>query len=312
MTSRVVRAALTETCNVYAPMPGSVDELPSLAMRLDDVRRANVEHHVALIAEAARQGAQVVGLGELFAAPYFALRRDAFWRELAESAQDGPTVAALSACAREHRVVVVAPIYERDGERRFNTAVVIDADGAPLGRFRKCHIPQGRNEQGAFDERFYYEPSDGRCNPPGARAVVSSDPFLPVFETAVGRIGVSICYDRHFEGMVGGLAAGGAELVFSPAVTFGAKSHRLWEREFEVDACRHRVFVGGSNRRGSEPPWDQPYFGASHFVGPEGRCVDVSTHERLVIADLDLGSLAGPDPSGWDLRRDARPEIGRG
>jgi len=293
-----IRAALTETCNVYPGMPLSLDELPRLAGELENIRRCNVAHHVELIAEARRQGARIIGLGELFVAPYFALRCDELWRGMAEDADSGPTVTELAAVARRHGIVIVAPIYESAGSERFNTAVVLDADGTIAGRYRKCHIPQGANEQNRFDERFYYRASDGK--PSG---------FLPVFDTAVGKIGVSICYDRHFEGVVGALARCGARIVFSPAVTFGAKSERLWQLEFEVDAARHRVFVAGSNRRGTEQPWNQRYFGGSHFVGPDGRCADISTHRDLVIADLDLGSLQRPDPAGWDLRRDVRPEL---
>ena len=172
------------------------------------------------------------------------------------------------------------------------------------GTYRKTHIPHGRNEQGAFHETFYYERSDGRQG--------GGEPnYFPVFTTSAGRIGVATCYDRHFEGVVSTLAARGAEIVFSPAVTFGDKAERLWHLEFAVDAARHRVFIGGSNRRGAEAPWNQEYFGQSHFCGPEGVLPDQSDLPDLVIADLDLDALHGADPSGWDLRADARPDIYR-
>ncbi|HED54861.1 MAG TPA: acyltransferase, partial [Phycisphaerales bacterium] len=188
---------------------------------------------------------------------------------------------------------------------RFNTAVVIDADGSNLGRYRKCHIPQGKNEQGSFDEVFYYGPSDGDSY----SNITETRGYFPVFQTAVGRVGVSICYDRHFEGVVSSLARSGAQIIFSPAVTFGEKSQRMWNIEFEVDAARHNVFIAGSNRLGSERPWNQPYFGRSHFVGPNGRLANISDEANLVLADLDLDILDKPDPSGWNLKRDARPEI---
>ena len=76
-----------------------------------------------------------------------------------------------------------------------------------------------------------------------------------------------------------------------------------------MDAARHNLFIGGSNRKGSEPPWGQPYFGESHFAGPNGALRDVSTHANLVIADLDLGELRSTDPSGWNLPRDIRHDI---
>jgi N-carbamoylputrescine amidase len=308
MASRTVRAALTQTVNAFSDMPASVDGLAALATRLEDIRAANVAHHVELVRAARQQGAQVVCFGELFTGPYFALRHDEFWVGLAEDAREGKTVTTLAAVAKEYGMVLVAPIYERarDG-RRFNTAVVIDATGEVLGSYRKTHIPHGKNEQGHFLEGFYYERSDGQ-NGPHLRNV-SKNPYFPVWETAVGRVGVAICYDRHFEGVMSTLAREGAELVFCPAVTFGAKSHRLWHLEFPVDAARHNVFIGGSNRKGTEAPWGQSYFGDSYFVGPNGVLANLSNHRELVISDVDLSQLEGPDPSGWNLKRDLRRDI---
>ncbi|MCA9659506.1 MAG: hypothetical protein KC486_14260, partial [Myxococcales bacterium] len=157
--------------------------------------------------------------------------------------------------------IVVAPIYELDAatERRFNTAVVIDERGELLGRYRKCHIPDGSNEQGSFRESYYYEASTGEAvEHPGN---IADNPFFPVFETSVGRLGVAICYDRHFDGVIRSLAHGGAEIILVPAVTFGATSRRMWRIEAEVDAIRHRVYIAPSNRRGAEPPWNQEFFG---------------------------------------------------
>jgi N-carbamoylputrescine amidase len=139
---------------------------------------------------------------------------------------------------------------------------------------------------------------------------VNEDPFFPVFDTSVGRVGVLICYDRHFEGVVRALAAGGAELVLAPAITFGATSRRMWPLEAEVDAMRHRLFIGSSNRVGAEPPWNQEFFGESFFVGPEGPVSPLlPAPEGLVVADLNLGLLADADGSGWNLARDRRPAI---
>ncbi|MDP3544388.1 MAG: nitrilase-related carbon-nitrogen hydrolase [Elusimicrobiota bacterium] len=306
-----VRAAMTQTVNAYPDMPATVKGLRGLKRRLDAVRGANVEHNVGLIRGAAALGAKVVGLGELCTGPYFAMTKDPMWLGLAEDAADGPSVGAFAEAARENKIVVVAPIYELDAKtkRRFNTAVIIEADGTVLGKYRKTHIPCGANEQGEFAETYYYGRSEGPQNRKSAR-ILGKNPYFPVFKTSVGKIGAAICYDRHFEGVVAALAEAGAELVFSPAVTFGAKSRRLWEQEFLVDACRHRLFLGGSNRRGAEKPWNQPYFGASYFAGPDGEKVsNRSPRPDLVIADLDLASLKKPDPSGWDLKRDVRPGI---
>lgn len=281
-----------------------------LADKLDDLCRANIEHHVSLIERAAGMGAQVIGLGELFAGPYFALGREAMWRGLAEDAHAGPTVGTMGRAAREHGVVIVAPIYELDAQAgvRYNTALVIDADGSLVGKYRKTHIPMGRNEQGSFDEQYYYDAGRVPMNEPSSR-ILGDHPSFPVFQTAAGRIGVAICYDRHFEGVMGTLARSGAQLIVCPAVTFGEQSRRMWPMEFAVDAMRHRVFIGGSNRVGREAPWNQDYFGDSHFVGPSGRLEDVSDDPLLIVSDCDLASLETPDPSGWDLVRDRRDDL---
>ncbi|MGE0712693.1 MAG: nitrilase-related carbon-nitrogen hydrolase [Planctomycetota bacterium] len=308
MSERVVRAAFTETKNAYPHMP-PLERIADLAGRVGEVRDANIAHHLELARQAAARGARLVCFGELFPGPYFAITQEPVWFDLAEDAREGPTSRAVCAAAKELGLVLVAPIYELEAQtgKRFNTALVADADGELLGSFRKVHIPNGWNEQGVFAEAYYYERSDGRAwNGPKNR---SRNPYFPVWETAIGRLGVGICYDRHFEGITATLAKNGAELVVFPAVTFGNKSRRMWELEFEVDACRHWVFVGGSNRRGSEPPWNQEFFGASFFCGPNGRLPNLSDDPRLVISDIDLEELQRPDPSGWALRRDARPEI---
>lgn len=306
--AETVRVALTETRNAYDRMPARVEEVAQLAGRLDDVRAANLDHNAALIRAAAAAGARIVGLGELFPGPYFALREDPLWRELAEDAFEGPSIARVRELARAHALVIVAPIYElAAGGRRFNTAVVVDAAGEVLGRYRKTHVPEGQNERAGFHERFYYDPGDGDLEP--QRGNVSKNPHFPVFETAVGRVGVAICYDRHFREVVPTLAREGAEIVFSPAVTFGARSRRMWDMEFEVDAMRSGVFVCGSNRVGAEPPWNVEFFGQSHVAGPRGRLPAVPAPDGLVLADLDLGDLRAPDTSGWDLARDERPGV---
>ncbi|MDE2293023.1 MAG: acyltransferase [Elusimicrobia bacterium] len=299
---KTVRCALTQTCNAYGAMPDKVDGLASLAPRLEEVRRANVAHNVQLIEEAKGMGAKVVCLGELFPAPYFALTENPMWLQMAEDALKGPTAKEICKAAYENAMIVVAPLYELDAKtgRRYNTAVVVDERGVVLGRYRKTHIPCGANEKGKFTETFYYGPGD----PPDGQ------PYFPVFETSAGRLGVNICYDRHFEGVVRSLARAGAEIVFSPAVTFGAKSRRMWEHEFIVDASRHKVFIGGSNRLGTEKPFDQEYFGGSYFAGPDGvKLANYSKHPNLVVSDLDMDVLRQADSSGWDLARDERAGI---
>lgn len=314
---RVVRCALTQTKNAYPDMPSRVQDLHTLQPHLDRIRSANVEHNISLVAQAAAAGTQVICLGELCTAPYFALGRDPMWLAFAEDATTGPSVRAFRQAAREYRVIIIAPIFETETEtgHRFNTAVVIDENGEILGRYRKTHIPCGQNDKGSFHETFFYGPSDGKLG--ASLANVARNPFFPVFKTSCGNIGIAICYDRHFEGVMYSLRAGGAELVFCPAITFGKKSQRVWHQEFLVDAVRHGVFIGGSNRMGTESPWTIEYFGESYFCGPQGICPNLSQSltpklsaaSELVVADLDLSELSEPDPSGWNLPRDIRYDI---
>ncbi len=307
--TRIVRAALTETANAYTEMPAKIEDLSQLADKMAAIRDANIEHHLKLIEDAADLGVQMLCMGELFTGPYFALDRTPMWTQLAEDAQEGATITAMKKAARGHKMLLVAPIYELDADtgKRFNTAVVIENDGSILGKYRKCHIPEGTNDANSFCETFYYERSDGALD--NGAGNISKNDYFPVFASALGKVGVAICYDRHFHGVMKALSEQGAELVFSPAVTFGKKSRDMWEMEFAVDATRHNLFIGGSNRRGSEAPWNQEYFGASYFVGPNGRPDTLASRKELIVADLDLGQLSGDDPSGWNFARDIRPDI---
>lgn len=306
----VVRVALTETRNAFRDMPATVAELERLSTRLDEVRDANLAHHIQLAEQASALGARLICFGELFTGPYFALERRAFWRGLAEDARNGPTVTRLMEVAHRLGMIIVAPIYELDARsgNRFNTAVIIDRSGEQLGIFRKVHIPVGENEQGAFHETFYYQGSDGDLG--NGAANVSSNPYFPVFETSVGRVGIAICYDRHFPGSVATLAAHGAQIILQPSVTFGGTSRRMWPIESAVDALRHRVFICQSNRRGSEAPWDIEYFGESACVGPSGKLKPLDAPDSLICADLRLSGLNVGD-SGWDLARDSRADCYR-
>ena len=289
-----VRIGLTETCNAYADMPSSVQELARLGPRMNDVRQANLDHHATLIERAARLGTEILCLGELCTGPYFALTCDPVWFALAEDAVSGPSVRFFQELAARHQVCLIVPLYEHDATsgRRYNTAVVLDRDGTHLGTYRKAHLPRGINDRGAFDETFYYDRAE--------------ELTFPVFDVGVCRFGLSICYDRHFEYMARMYKKRDAQVIFSPSVTFGTQSERMWPMEFAVDALRHRVFLAGSNRRGAEKPWDQTYFGASHVVGPEGRIEELQSPEGLVIVDLDLEQLDLPAGSGWELSRDRR------
>ncbi len=267
-----MRLALSETVSV-APITDPLDP--------EAIREANLAHHARLMRSVR---ADVYGLGELFAAPYFALEEDERWKALAEPL-DGPTVQWMQAMSVELAAVVFGTVYIAP---RSNVGVFVD-HGQVLGTYAKSHIPQGTNDQGRFLERFYFDPAPE---------------FVPtVVESSAGRLGASICYDRHFEGVHRQLARAGAQLILSPAVTFGRQSERMWELEFQVDACRNRVFIAGSNRQGREAPWKQPYFGKSLVAGASGLIAADRSVPGMAQFQIDLSEL--DDGSGWRLVEDA-------
>ena len=147
----------------------------------EKIKKSMVDKHVAMIAEAADKGAQVLCMQELFYGPYFCAEQQTKWYDLVEPIPDGPTTKLMCELAKKHNMVLVVPIYEEEQSGiYYNTASVIDADGTWLGKFRKIHIPQVNP---GFWEKFYFRP--GNLG-------------YPVFNTRIGKVGVYICYDRHF------------------------------------------------------------------------------------------------------------------
>jgi N-carbamoylputrescine amidase len=258
------------------------------------VKQAMIDKHVALIAEAADQGAQVVCLQELFYGPYFCAEQQARWYELTERVPDGPTTRLMAELARKHEMVLVVPVYEEDLTGvYYNTAAVIDADGRYLGKFRKMHIPHCAP---GFWEKFYFRP--GNLG-------------YPVFETRVGRVGVYICYDRHFPEGARCLGLNGAEIVFNPSATVAGLSEYLWKLEQPAHAVANGYFVGAINRPGYEDPWRiGEFYGQSYFCDPRGQMLAVGRRDSddIVIADLDLDMIREVRNT-WQFFRDRRPET---
>ena len=183
--------------------------------------------------QAAAQGAQIVCFQELFYGPYFCQVQDPKYYSYAESIP-GPTTERFAALAAELGIVMVLPMYEEDQPGiLYNTAAVVDADGRYLGKYRKTHIPQVQG----FYEKFYFRP--GNLG-------------YPVFQTAVGPIGVYICYDRHFPEGWRSLGLNGAQIVFNPSATHRGLSSYLWKLEQPAAAVANEFFVGAINRVGVE------------------------------------------------------------
>jgi N-carbamoylputrescine amidase len=205
----------------------------------------------------------------------------------------GPTTDAVAKLAAKYRMAVVVPVYEKEmAGVLYNTAAVYDADGSYLGKYRKNHIPH----TSGFWEKFYFKP--GNLG-------------YPVFETRYAKVGVYICYDRHFPEGARALGLNGAEIVFNPSATTVGQSQNLWKLEQPAHAVANGYFVGASNRIGTEPPWNiGRFYGTSYFVNPRGEIMVTGSEDKdeLVVADLDL-SLIDQVRSKWQFFRDRRPEA---
>ena len=279
---RIIKSALIQaTC----PYDGSSD--PHI------IRTAMIDKHMALIEEAATRGVQILCMQELFYGPYFPAEQEMRWYDITEEIPNGPTIQLMMETARRLGMVLVVPIYEVDGTGiYYNTAAVIDADGRFLGKYRKTHLPHCHP---GFWEKFYFRP--GNLG-------------YPVFETAVGKVGVYLCYDRHFPEGARCLGLNGAEIVFNPSATVAGLSEHLWKIEQPAHAVANQYFIAAINRVGFEKPWNiGEFYGQSYFCDPRGQMVAVASRDKdeLLIADLDLGMIQEVR-NVWQFYRDRRPE----
>ena len=247
-------------------------------------KESMLDKHEQFAREAKAQGAQVICFQELFYSPYLGITEDVKYYDFAEPA-DGPIVQRFAALAAELSMVAVLPIFEEEQPGvYYNTAVVVDADGTVLGKYRKNHIPN----LDKFWEKFYFRP--GNLG-------------YPVFQTAVGPIGVYICYDRHFPEGWRELGLNGAQIVFNPNATKTSASNG-------AQIVLHR-------RTPRTRPEDNEYgelavtfYGSSQFCDPQGNVVGAmgsDQHEEVVVRDLDMDMIRQVRNS-WQFYRDRRPE----
>jgi beta-ureidopropionase len=252
-----------------------------------------IKKHEDYARQAAEQGAQVMCFQEVFYSPYFCQVQENEHFDDAEPIPDGPTTRAMQALAKETGMVLVLPMFEMEQEGfYYNTAAVIDADGTYLGKYRKTHIPHVKG----FWEKFYFRPGNTG---------------YPIFDTKVGRIGVYICYDRHFPEGWRALGLKGAKIVFNPSATSRGLSMYLWNLEQPAAAVANEYFVGAINRVGQEPLGDNDFYGSSYFVDPRGQKVGEAasdTEEELIIRDLDLDMVEEVRKT-WAFYRDRRPDA---
>ncbi|MGB3545247.1 carbon-nitrogen hydrolase family protein [Rubrivirga sp.] len=255
----------------------------------DDLE-GNLARGLEAFDRAADDGADVVAFAELAFTPFYPQRLATPAALEAAESIDGPTVRAFQERCRERGVVAVLNLFERDGDRTFDTSPVIDADGTLLGRTRMIHI----TDYQAFHEQGYYAPGDRG---------------LPVFDTAAGKIGVAICYDRHYPEAMRALAVAGAEVVVVPqAGAVGEWPDGLYEAELQVAAFQNGYFTALVNRVGPEERLT--FAGESFVCAPDGTVVARAEQgtEEILVADLDLEAVASSHARRLFLR-DRRPEL---
>lgn len=259
----------------------------------------NIDQAEALVRDAAAQGAQVILLQELFVTPYFCKTQDPSYFDLAHPRQGHPMLARFAALAKELRVVLPISFFERAGQAYFNSLVMIDADGAELGLYRKSHIPQGPG----YEEKFYFSPGDT-----GFR----------VWDTAYGRFGVGICWDQWFPEAARAMALMGAEALLYPTAIgseppdpeYDSQPH--WENAMRGHAAANVMPVLASNRVGSEIQDQQTvrFYGSSFIADQTGQLVGKASRDdrQIVVATFDLDDIA-EKRRAWGVFRDRRSDL---
>ena len=265
--------------------------------------QANREKARDLVLEAAKRGADLVCLPELFATPYFCKREDGEYFDLAEEIP-GPSLGIMADAARQAKVVLAVPIFERRGPGLYhNTALLLGPDGGVLGQYRKMHIP----EDPGFHEKFYFTPGDQG---------------FPVFDTALGRVGLLICWDQWFPEAARIAALQGAELLLYPTAIGRLLGESEEEGEVQVDswmtvqrghAVANGLFLAAANRIGLEEP-DGPglavhFFGNSFVAGPRGEVLSRASAEReeILLTRIEPGRVDATRRA-WPFLRDRRIE----
>jgi beta-ureidopropionase len=259
---------------------------------IEEIKAAIVEKHIPYIENAGQQGVQILCLQEIFNTPYFCPGQDSAWYASAETVP-GPTIERMAEYAKKYNMVMIVPIFEKEQVGiLYNTAAVIDADGTYLGKYRKTHIPH----TSGFWEKFFFKP--GNLG-------------YPVFKTKYSKIGVYICYDRHFPEGARILGLNGAEIVYNPSATVAGLSQYLWKLEQPAHAVANGYFMGCINRVGEEKPWNLgKFYGTSYFVDPRGQIIAEASENKdeLLVAEFDL-DMIDKVRSVWQFFRDRRPET---
>jgi N-carbamoylputrescine amidase len=261
---------------------------------------ANIARAETLVRQAAKAGAQIILIQELFETPYFCQDEIHAYFNLAKPLSENAAIAHFSPVAKELGVVLPISVFERAGQNFFNTIVILDADGSNLGYYRKSHIPDGPG----YSEKFYFSPGDT-----GFR----------VWDTKYARIGVGICWDQWFPETARAMALMGAELLFFPTAigsepqdpTLDSRDH--WQRTMQGHAAANLTPLIASNRTGTEPGANGTsltFYGSSFIADNTGAKIAEATRseETILTATFDLDALAHIRAS-WGVFRDRRPDL---
>ncbi|MBK7427142.1 MAG: acyltransferase [Saprospiraceae bacterium] len=279
---RIIKSGLIQMSLPMTEGEGSISEIMT----------AMIDKHIPYIEEAGEKGVQILCMQEIFNTPYFCPGQDKSWYASAETVP-GPTTELMQVYAKKHQMVIIVPIYEREQAGvYYNTAAVIDADGTYLGKYRKNHIPH----TSGFWEKFFFKP--GNLG-------------YPVFQTKYAKVGVYICYDRHFPEGARIFGLNGAEIVYNPSATVAGLSQYLWKLEQPAHAAANGYFMGCINRVGEEKPWNLGrFYGTSYFVDPRGQIIAEASeyNDELLITEFDL-DMIDEVRSTWQFFRDRRPET---
>jgi len=250
-------------------------------------KEANRERAEMLVKVAAERGAQCVVLPQLFNTHWFPKEIKEEHKALAEEA-GGPTVTAMRDLSRTLKLLMICPVFERDGDALYNTAFVIDEKGELIGRYRKVHVPQ----LPLWEERSYFTPGDE----------------FPVFQTRYGKIGVLLCWDIFFPEAARVLALKGARIVFTPTASAYYESHEKWDRAAAASAHANGIYLFRVNRVGKEGK--QEFYGRSFCVGPYGDLVGRASghNEGVVLSTVDLKEVERARNT-WPFLKDRRVET---
>ena len=265
-------------------------KLAGIQISCIEEKEKNIEKATKFLQIAAERGANLICFQELFGTHWFPKEMNPGHFLLAEM-PNGPTVMRMQKLAKAYGVVLICPIFERDGEAYYNSAVVIDAGGEILGSYRKVHVPQIP----LWEERFYF--SSGNLG-------------FPVFKTKYASIGVQICWDNFFPEGSRILALKGAQIILSPTAAAFA-SQEKWRTVISSNAMTNGVFIFRVNRVGSEEKQD--FYGKSFCVSPEGELMDKPSgmKEGIAFIDIDLKNIDRVRKE-WPFLKDRRPENYQG